>query len=80
MHNVRNRLTPNVKLRLDPSVVWEDRKSLVKREVETQRVAADANTARLRALRLEKEAAEKSAGDSPAPKPIMRKRRSAIKA
>ena len=35
--------------------VWEDRKSLVKKEMEAESAANDAKTARLRALRLEKE-------------------------
>jgi len=41
----------------NPMVAWEERTSLVKREVEAERVASDAKTARLRALRLAKEAA-----------------------
>ena len=61
MHNIRNRNTPSPRLRLDPSVVWEDRKSLVMREAEAERVAADAKTEKLRALRLEKEAADRDA-------------------
>ena len=38
-------------------VAWEQRTTLVKRELEAERVASDAKTARLRALRLAKEAA-----------------------
>jgi hypothetical protein len=41
--------------------VWEDRKSLVKREMEAESAANDAKTARLRALRLEKEQQEAEA-------------------
>ena len=50
------------------SQVWEDRKALVKRELEAESAAIDAKTARLRALRLEKDAldaeAAKAAGES----------------
>jgi hypothetical protein len=35
---------------------WEDRKTLVKQEMDAERAAADAKTIRLKALRLEKEA------------------------
>lgn len=74
MHNIRNRNTTQPRMRLDPSVVWEDRKTLVMREAEAERVAADAKTARLKALRLEKEAADRAEalakGETPdAPKP-----------
>ena len=70
MHNIRNRNNPSPRMRLDPGVVWEDRKSLVMREAETERRAADAKTAKLRALRLEKEAADLAAAPAePAPKP-----------
>lgn len=72
MHNVRNRPGPNPRLRLDPNVVWEDRKTLALREAEAERRAADANTARLRALRLEKEAADLASG---AVKPAKRRAR-----
>ena len=72
MHNTRNRNNPNPRLRLDPGVVWEDRKTLVMREAEAERRAADAKTAKLRALRLEKEAADLAAA-GPAPKPAARK-------
>jgi hypothetical protein len=61
MHNIRNRNNPSPRLRLDPSVVWEDRKTLVMREAEAERRAADTKTERLRALRLEKEAADRDA-------------------
>ena len=79
MQNMKNRNNPNPRLRLDPSVVWEDRKTLVMREAEAERAAADAKTAKLRAMRLEKEAAEKlAAPDAPA-KPA-RKRTLVVKA
>jgi hypothetical protein len=46
------------------------RSRLVKQQVEAERVAADAKTAKLRALRLAKEAADlASAPPAPAPKP-----------
>jgi hypothetical protein len=68
MHNIRNRNNPTPRLRLDPNVVWEDRKTLVMRETEAKRAADDANTRRLRALRLEKEAADRlAAADAPPP-------------
>ena len=35
---------------------WEDRKTLVKQEMDAERAANDAKTIRLKALRLEKEA------------------------
>ena len=53
------------------SQVWEDRKALVKRELEAESVANDVKTAKLRALRLEKEALEAEAAKAeppPAPK------------
>ena len=60
--------------------VWEDRKTLVKREMEAESAANDAKTARLRALRLEKEAQEaeekrQKALDAPTPAPKKRIRR-----
>jgi hypothetical protein len=72
---MKPRLNSNPRLRLDPSVVWEDRKSLVMREAETERLAADAKTAKLRALRLEKEAADRDAApaEAVAAKPRARK-------
>lgn len=53
--------------------VWEDRKALVKKEMEAESAANDAKTARLRALRLEKEQQEADAKrlkgeETPAPK------------
>lgn len=44
----------------DPNIVWEERKALVKREVEAERAASEAKTAKLRTLRLAKEAEERS--------------------
>jgi hypothetical protein len=41
-----------------PTQAWEERTALVKSKSESERVASDAKTARLRALRLAKEAAE----------------------
>jgi len=41
--------------------VWEDRKALVKRELAAEAAANDAKTARLRALRLAKEARDAAA-------------------
>jgi hypothetical protein len=79
MHNIRNRNNPNPRLRLDPTLVWEDRKTPVMREAEAERAASNANTARLRALRLEKEAADRLAA-ADAPPPPARKRRMAGKA
>jgi hypothetical protein len=80
MHNIRNRSNPAPRMRLDPSVVWEDRKTLVMREAEAKRAADDAKTVRLRALRLEKEAADAAeaatkAKTAPAPKPRKTTRR-----
>ena len=45
----------------NPIDAWEERTKLVKREAEAERVAVDKKTARLRALRLEKEADEMAA-------------------
>ncbi|HEX4105658.1 MAG TPA: hypothetical protein VHX92_05455 [Rhizomicrobium sp.] len=54
------------RLRQDPMVVWEDRRTLVKKEVEAERAASDAKIAKLRALRLAKEAADReAAADAP---------------
>ena len=57
--------------------VWEDRKTLVKKEMEAESAANDAKTARLRALRLEKEqqdaeAARLKGEETPAPAPKKR--------
>jgi hypothetical protein len=71
---MKPRLNSNPRMRLDPSMVWEDRKSLVMREAEAERLAADAKTAKLRAQRLEKEAADRDAAPPEAePKPKARK-------
>lgn len=70
---------PNPRLRLDPTVVWEDRKSLVKREADAERAAIDAKTARLRALRLEKEAADLADAATRAAEPVAPKPRKAIR-
>ena len=40
---------------------WEERTQLVKREAEAERIATDKKTARLKALRMEKETAEREA-------------------
>lgn len=42
---------------VSPTQAWEERTAMVKRESESERVASDTKTARLRALRLAKEAA-----------------------
>jgi hypothetical protein len=56
--------------------VWENRKSLVKTEMAAENAANDAKTARLRALRLEKEALEaEAARNAPPPEPKTRKRK-----
>jgi hypothetical protein len=43
--------------------VWEDRKTLVKREMAAESAATDAKTARLKALRLAKEAENREAAE-----------------
>lgn len=54
----------------NPADAWEERTQLVKREAEAERIAVDKKTARLKALRLEKEAAEREAAPPvPAEKP-----------
>ena len=59
------------------SHTWESRTQLVKDELAAASAANDAKTARLRALRLEKEAAEAAAGaakgDDAAPAPAKKK-------
>ena len=56
--------------------VWENRKTLVKKEMEAESAANDAKTARLRALRLEKEALEaEAARNAPPAEPKARKRK-----
>ena len=51
--------------------VWEDRKSLAKKEMAAESAANDVKTARLKALRLEKEKldAEEAAANPPPPAP-----------
>ena len=56
---------------------WENRKALVKQEMEAESAANDAKTIRLRALRLEKEKQEAEAKrlkDMDAPPPAPKKR------
>ena len=60
------------------SQIWIQRTALVKQELAAASAANDAKTARLRALRLEKEAAEAAAGasakaDDAAPAPAKKK-------
>ena len=56
--------------------VWENRKTLVKKEMEAESAANDAKTARLRALRLEREALEaEAARNAPTAEPKPRKRK-----
>jgi hypothetical protein len=58
------------------SHTWESRTQMVKDELAAASAANDAKTARLRALRLEKEAAEAAAGakaDDAAPAPAKKK-------
>lgn len=43
----------------NPMTAWEERTNLVKREAEAERAASEAKVAKLRALRLEKEAADR---------------------
>jgi hypothetical protein len=64
----------NPRVRQDPMVLWEDRTTLVKKEVEAERAASDAKIAKLRALRLAKEAADRENPDPEnPPKPARRK-------
>lgn len=54
--------------------VWQERTDLVKHETEVANAASDAKTARLKALRLEKEAQEAEvARHAPPPEPKRRK-------
>jgi hypothetical protein len=58
--------------------VWENRTTLVKQELAAERAASDAKTARLRALRLAKEAADQEAARlaaENAPSPAKRHKR-----
>lgn len=50
---------------MNPMDAWEERTARVKRELEADRNASDAKTARLRALRLAKEAITADAGTFP---------------
>ena len=60
----------------NPVDAWEERTQLVKREAEAERVAVDKKTARLKALRLEKEAADReTAAAAPPPEKPQRKRK-----
>ena len=67
---------------VNPMAAWEERTTLVKREVEAERIATDAKTARLRALRLAREAEiadeEMASGEKPKPSPAARKRKPRI--
>jgi hypothetical protein len=67
---------------VNPMAAWEERTTLVKREVEAERIATDAKTVRLRALRLAKEAAdadeETANGEKAKPSPAARKRKPRI--
>ena len=63
----------NPRVRQDPMVLWEDRTTLVKKEVEAERAASDAKIAKLRALRLAKEAADRENPPENPPKPARRK-------
>ena len=58
--------------------VWESRKQLVKQEMAAASAANDAKTARLKALRLEKEKLEaEEAAANPTPAPV--KKRATVK-
>ena len=57
---------------------WEDRKTLVKAEMDAERAANDAKTARLRALRLEKEAADAQAARAAPPAPPTKRAKRAV--
>lgn len=68
-NNRRPTLTPDNAAR-----VWQERTDLVKHEMEVASAASDAKTARLKALRLEKEAQEAEvARNTPPPEPKRRK-------
>lgn len=67
----------------NPMSAWEERTSHVKREVKSERAASEAKTAKLRTLRLEKEAADRETSTGtpeklPAAKPKKRVRRISI--
>jgi hypothetical protein len=55
--------------------IWQKRTDLVKHEMAVASAAADAKTAKLRALRLEKEAEEAKAAPIVRPAPAVRRKR-----
>lgn len=59
---------------------WERRTTLVKQQAMAQSAAMDANTGRLRALRLAKEEADRLSAPPAAPKRLAARRRIVIKA
>ena len=60
----------------NPTDAWEERTKLVKREADAERIATDKKTARLKALRLEKEASDREAAlSAPPPEKPQRKRK-----
>jgi hypothetical protein len=59
MSNSRTRASADQRLRLDAGAIWQDRATIQKREADAARAAEDAKTAKLRALRLAKEAADR---------------------
>jgi len=65
--------------RPNPAEIWEQRTAVVKREVEAERAAIDAKTAKLRALRLAKEAADSANNPEAKPKPRAHRRKSVIR-
>ncbi len=63
MSDIRGSRKRDAALRTQQGIaqVWEDRKSLARQEMAAANAASDAKTARLRALRLEKEQQEAEA-------------------
>jgi hypothetical protein len=57
------------KIRMSAEAVYDQRTALVRDMMEKESAAQDAKTARLRALRLAKEAEDKAAGKPPPAKP-----------
>jgi hypothetical protein len=57
------------KIRMSAEAVYDQRTALVRDMMEKESAAQDAKTARLRALRLAKEAEDKAAGKLPPAKP-----------
>jgi hypothetical protein len=55
--------------------VWQSRTDLVKQEQDKERAENDAKTLRLRALRLDKEAADAEAARNAPPAPVAAKKR-----